>query len=64
MEKNFALLTALQLSGGSEPKPWMLKAGIALLSNHIKQRKRLGLPLFELEKELEEAKRFKPGSSN
>jgi len=61
MEKsNFALLTALQLSGGSDPKPWMLKAGITLLSNHIKQRKRLGLPLLKLEKELEEAKRIKP----
>ncbi|MBQ4851360.1 hypothetical protein [Pseudoalteromonas sp. MMG012] len=59
-KNNFVLLTALQLSGGSKPKPWMLKAGINMLSNHIKQRKRLGLPLFELEKELEEAKRIKP----
>ncbi|TMO59316.1 hypothetical protein [Pseudoalteromonas aurantia] len=59
MEKNFALLTALQLSSGSEPKPWMLKAGVTMLSNHIEQRKRLGLPLLELEKELEEAKGIK-----
>ncbi|MBQ4864647.1 hypothetical protein J8L98_23465 [Pseudoalteromonas sp. MMG013] len=59
-KNNFALLTALQLSGGSEPKPWMLKAGIAMLSNHIEQRKHLGLPILELEKELEEAKGFKP----
>ncbi|NOU50238.1 hypothetical protein HG263_06735 [Pseudoalteromonas sp. JBTF-M23] len=54
---NFVLLTALQLSGGNTPKPWMFKTGLKILNNHINQRKSLGLPLFDLEQELEEAKR-------
>ncbi|PCK30429.1 hypothetical protein CEX98_17545 [Pseudoalteromonas piscicida] len=54
---NFVLITAKQLAGKKAIKPWMFKIGLALLNSHITERKNLGLPLFELEQELAEAKR-------